>query len=325
MNQLAPINVVERDIFALQDRFEQLNVHRTVVFQQEQEFAMQLMNSNKTLLDVAVKNRQSLADAILNVANIGLSLNPAKKEAYLLPRKAAGGGGMMVCLDISYRGLTNLATTSKSILWAQAKLVHRGDKFVVRQFGESPIHEFDAFAPRGEWVGVYCVAKTVDGSFLVDFMSRDEVYAIRDRSEAWKAYVAKKIYSCPWVTDEGEMAKKTIIKRASKTWPVTPRLDSAVHYLNTTTGEGLADIHQGEASPTAGQTPISERDQLLAEIESSTTPEQFKAAKQKAQSYASQRKDAKLYEEVTAFAKAHAQKLKQQAQVSDVEPRMATA
>lgn len=321
---MSNIQIIEQDIASLQPRFEQLNVHRTVVFHQELEFAMQLMNANKTLASTAVNNRQAMADAILNVASIGLSLNPAKKEAYLVPRKAANGG-LAVCLDISYRGLTNLATTSGSILWAQAKLVHQNDKFVVRQFGESPIHEFDAFAQRGDWVGVYCVAKTRDGSYLVDFMSREEVYAIRDRSDAWKAYKAGKFASTPWATDEGEMAKKTIIKRASKTWPVTPRLDSAVHYLNTTAGEGLADIEQGEPSPTAGQTPLSERDQLLADIAAATTAQDLRAAKQKAQSLASQRRDAKLYEEVTAAAKERRAQLMQMQAVTDVESRVVAA
>jgi len=66
------------------------------------------------------------------------------------------------------------------------------------------------------------------------------VYDIRDRSEAWKAWVSSK-KSCPWVTDEGEMIRKTIIKRASKYWPKTDRLDQAIHYLNTDGEEGLAN------------------------------------------------------------------------------------
>lgn len=323
MSQLAHLQIVEQDMLSLQSRFENLNVHRAVVFAQEFEFAMQLMSANTTLAKTAASNRQAFCDAILNVASIGLSLNPAKKEAYLVPRKAKGGG-LAVCLDISYRGLSNLATLSGSVLWVQAKLVHNNDKFLLRQFGESPIHEFDPRRDRGNWIGVYCVAKTKDGSFLVDFMDCDEIYRIRDRSDAWKAYKAGSISSTPWFTDEGEMAKKTVIKRSSKTWPVTPRLDSAVHYLNTTTGEGLADIHQGEESPTAGQTPVSEQEQLLQAIEAATTPQALTAAKQKAQSYASQLKDSKLYDVVTKAAKTRREVLKQQAGVTDVESRAVT-
>ena len=35
------------------------------------------------------------------------------------------------------------------------------------------------------------------------------------------------------------MVKKTILKRASKTWPQCDRLDQAIHHLNTDGGEGI--------------------------------------------------------------------------------------
>jgi recombination protein RecT len=40
------------------------------------------------------------------------------------------------------------------------------------------------------------------------------------------------------------MAKKTVIKRAYKTWPKTDRLDKAIHFLNTDGEEGLESIRQ---------------------------------------------------------------------------------
>ena len=50
-------------------------------------------------------------------------------------------------------------------------------------------------------------------------MPIEDIYSIRDRSKAWQAYKRKNT-SCPWVTDEGEMIRKTVIRRAYKMWPI---------------------------------------------------------------------------------------------------------
>ena len=43
----------------------------------------------------------------------------------------------------------------------------------------------------------------------------------------------------PWKDHWGEMARKTIVKQASKYWPQVDRLDNAMHMLNTDGDEGL--------------------------------------------------------------------------------------
>lgn len=61
-------------------------------------------------------------------------------------------------------------------------------------------------------------------------MNQAEIYAIRDRSESWIAHVQKGT-STPWLTDGAEMWKKTVIRRAYKSWPMTDtrqRLDEAI-------------------------------------------------------------------------------------------------
>ena len=83
----------------------------SVTWCKEKQFAIQALSSNDYLAKVAEGNRTSLQNAIINIASIGISLNPALKHAYLVPRK----GG--VCLDISYMGLLHLAQSSGVILW----------------------------------------------------------------------------------------------------------------------------------------------------------------------------------------------------------------
>jgi recombination protein RecT len=240
---MSNIQVIEDDLRALQPTFERVAVDTSINFEREFGFAMQILSGNDYLVKVALANRQSLADAITNVSSLGVSLNPAKKQAYLVPRKGK------ICLDVSYMGLVHLATMSGSIQWAQAKIVRRGETFRLHGYDKSPTHESDPFSESpGDIVGVYVVAKTSSGDFLTHTMRISEVYDIRDRSEAWKGYQAKGT-KCPWVTDEGEMIKKTCVKQASKYWPVTERLDNAVHYLNTDGDEGLEFAPAAEAAP----------------------------------------------------------------------------
>lgn len=228
--------IIQGDIYNAKDGFAAVQTDRSINFEKEAGFALQLLGGNEYMMGVALKNRQSVVDAVTNIAAIGISLNPARKQAYLVPRDGK------VCLDISYMGLLDLAISSGSLKWGQAELVREADAFVLNGFDKPPTHSFNPFDKnRGEVIGAYVVVKTADGDFLTTAMSIDEINAIRDRSESWK-----RGQKGPWKSDPGEMAKKTVIKRASKLWPKTARLDQAIHYLNTDGDEGLG-FNQSEA------------------------------------------------------------------------------
>ena len=206
------------------DKFTEINkVNNLVNYDKEAMFAMQAIKNNNYLMKIANDAPSSLRDAVINIAAIGLSLNPAEKLAYLVPR------GGKACLDVSYMGLIKLATDTGSILWARAELVHENDHLNYKGATEKPEISIDKPFDRGPVVGVYCVAKTKEGDYLAGIMSKAECYAIRDRSESGKKGKG------PWFTDEGEMMKKTIIKRESKTWPKTDkteRFDHAIEVIN---------------------------------------------------------------------------------------------
>ena len=95
----------------------------SVVWEKEKQFAIQAIQANDYLAKIANNNQASLQNAIVNIASIGISLNPALKYAYLVPRK----GG--VCLDLSYMGLLHLAQSSGVILWGQCKIVRANDTY----------------------------------------------------------------------------------------------------------------------------------------------------------------------------------------------------
>jgi recombination protein RecT len=240
------IQIITQDVQRARDGFIAIAPGGAATFEREAGFAIQCLTANDYAMRIATENRQSVINAVTNIAAIGISLNPAKKQAYLVPRDGK------ICLDISYMGLLDLAIQSGSIRWGQAELVHSSEVFELNGFDKPPNHKRNPFAKdRGDVVGVYVVVKTADGDYLTSTMPIDEVLAIRDRTSSWKAWMEKK-KKCPWVTDEGEMIKKTVIKRAYKLWPKTDRLDAAVHYLNTEAGEGLAEIESEAADRVKG-------------------------------------------------------------------------
>ena len=236
------IETLKGDVWSVAESFDNIRADKSMNFEAEAGFAIQSLMGNEYAMKMAMQNRQSVVNAVTNIAAIGISLNPARKQAYLVPRDGR------ICLDISYMGLMDLALASGSIRWAQCALVFANDEFSLNGLDKQPSHKFNPFAKdRGELIGVYCVVKTQDGDYLTHAMTAEDVFAIRDRSSAWRAYVEKK-KKCPWVTDEGEMVKKTCIKQAYKYWPkgeASGRLESAIHYLNTEAGEGLPKEQPG--------------------------------------------------------------------------------
>lgn len=210
--------------------FTQALSDQSITWQKEQQFAIQAFQKNDYLAKVAMANQSSAQNAIINVAAIGITLNPAAKLAYLVPRD----GG--VHLDISYMGLLHLAQVSGAIQWGQCKLVCANDTYESNGLDSAPTHKYNAFGDRGTVVGGYCTVKTAQGDYLTEEMSAEEINSIMQRSQSFKSGK-----SSPWKTDWSEMARKTIVKRGSKYWPRCERLDNAIHHLNTDGAEGLAD------------------------------------------------------------------------------------
>ena len=272
---------------AQRDRFLAVTVDNRIKFEREAQFAMQAMNANDYLRDIAIKNPVSLQAAIINVSAIGISLNPASKLAYLVP------SDNKVCLDISYMGLLSLAQQCGAIQWGQAAIVRANDEFTLNGVDREPTHKFNPFATdRGDIVGVYVVVKTDTGDYLTHAMPISEVFKIRDRSATFKAGK-----SSPWKSDEQEMIKKTCVKQAAKYWPRRDRLDQATHYLNTDGGEGIP-LDNGTMQEEAVKA-------LIDAIEATTTMEAAKAAWQAALKECQETKDMEAYELIKAKTADH--------------------
>jgi recombination protein RecT len=166
------IAIITGAIQEVREDFTSVLVDRSISFEREAGFAVQILQNNDFTMKIAMGNKTSLMAAVKNVAAIGISLNPARKQAYLVPRGGA------ICLDISYIGLLDLAISSGSIMWGQAELVRENDAFELNGFDKPPTHNFKPFGKeRGPIVGVYVVVKTHTEDYLTTTMSIDEVYS----------------------------------------------------------------------------------------------------------------------------------------------------
>lgn len=223
------VTQIESKLNAIKPSFEKTNQYG-IKFESECHFAKNLLKNNDFLLTIAQKNPESLEQAIMNISAIGISINPALKEAYLIPRDGK------VVLDISYIGLVKLATDTGSVEWVQVETVREGDTFEHNGVGLKPTHKFDPFSDRGEIKGGYCVAKLASGDFLVTVMSKKEVDEIKEKSSKVKSDKG------PWSTFYEEMMKKTIIKRAAKLWPKSERVKTAVDVINEHEGIDFKEI-----------------------------------------------------------------------------------
>ncbi len=216
-----------------EDKFREV-AEKSVNYERECVFAMQALMKTDFAMQTANKNPKSVHLAMINVASTGLTLNPANAYAYLIPRDGA------IVLDISYKGLIKIATDTGSIRWGRAEIVYEGDTFEYHGPAREPVHKCNPFKRKDDdkIIGVYCIAKTSDGDILTEVMDADELEKIRGKS---MSYAKKK--SGPWVEWFVQMAKKAVIKRASKTWPYTERaerLNLAVEMANE--AEGGYDI-----------------------------------------------------------------------------------
>ena len=191
-----------------------------VQYAQEAHFALQQLAANSYLLGIAQNNPDSLRAALLNVAATGLSLNPVKKQAYLIPRNKS------VVLDISYMGILHVAQMSGAIEWGQARIVRTGHTFRLTGINQVPIHEYNPFEnddAAGAIVGAYAVVKLPSGDFLTHCLNMDALLRIRSRSESFKSGK-----NSPWLTDPEPMMKKSAVRGLAPYMPYREAMAQAM-------------------------------------------------------------------------------------------------
>jgi len=200
--------------------------------------ALTAVTRNPLLLEC---DQYSLIRAVLQSAQLGLEPDSALGQAYLVPFYNTKRGCKEVQFIPGYRGLIDLARRSGQVASIEAHLVYEKDKFEM-SFGLEPklvhVPAVDEENP-GEIRLVYAIVRFRGSGQqpLVEVMNRTQVEAIRKRSKAGE--------KGPWVTDWGEMARKTVTKRISKYCPMSPELARAIE-LDTQAEVGESQVVDAE-------------------------------------------------------------------------------
>lgn len=194
--------------------------------------------------DLRKCSMESVMGAVVQCAQLGLEPG-LQGQAYLIPFKKnwkekdpeTGRDvwkSRMECQFIpGYKGLISLARRSGDVSSITATTVRQADKFRI-VLGIDPLIEHEPnldVADRGDIRLVYVVAKFKDGGHHLEWMTKPEIDAIRARSKAKD--------SGPWVTDYEQMAKKTVIRRASNYLPMSVELQNGL------TASDAADMGKG--------------------------------------------------------------------------------
>ena len=201
--------------------------------------AMTAITKRPKLLDC---DQTSLFLAIMNSIETGLELDTPTQEAHLIPYYNNKREVMEAQFQIGYRGLEKLARNSNQISSIEVVIVYENEKFeCTRGLNPVLVHEPKWDGNRGEARLLYCIVRYKDATLLpyVEIMTVEEINKIKATSKAKN--------SGPWVDHWGEMAKKTISKRAMKHQPMSTSMARAIELDNKASmGESQLEVADPE-------------------------------------------------------------------------------
>jgi recombination protein RecT len=202
--------------------------------------AYEAYRSNRDLLQIALTAPDSLMKALHDAAALKLVPNGVLGSAYIVPRRNKNTGRMEAHFQVGYRGLEELIMRSGFVSTIQSRIVYQNESFAI-SYGTNPGIDHTPIldgADRGPVRGVYAVARMRDGNSVFEYMTVEQVNAIRDRSPS---------KSGPWSTDYEEMTRKTAVRRLAKALPMSVDIQRAIAADDAgETGEVVATVSAPE-------------------------------------------------------------------------------
>lgn len=163
----------------------------------------------------------SKCKVLANVVSTGLTLSPAMKYCYVIPRKV--DDVMTATLDISYMGLIKILTDTGSVSKVEARVVYENDVFE-NEYGLNPkFRHVPALSNRGPLVAAYAIGHVRGAEPQIEVLTSDDIKEIRSVAGARGTI---------WQKWESEMWRKSAVKRLWKYLPKTEMDDRLIAALS---------------------------------------------------------------------------------------------
>ena len=167
-------------------------------------------------------DRASFMLSIYACAKLGLDFDETRGLAYIVPR--AGKATFMP----GYRGFILLGRRA-GLLNIMTNIAYEGDEYDIWTDENGPhiLHRQNSIRDIDRKpIGAYCIAQMKGEAWpLIETMAWDEIMRVRTN---YAPRNNNREIVGPWVDNENAMARKTVVRAASKYWPLTEELGRAV-------------------------------------------------------------------------------------------------
>jgi phage RecT family recombinase len=199
---------------------------------------MMALGANRSLLDA---KWESVVMSAVVITQWGLEIG---RTAHIVPYKG-------VATPVAdYKGYIELMVATRLVKHVNAKEIREADHFEYQE-GDHPliVHRPHWRDRNGPIIGAYCSIPTVMGGVIQEVMSADEIEAIRRGSHQWNP---NKVRDLPYW-----YARKTVIRRAAKSAPKSPRLAllTRLDYDDVPTEDALDTLSSGAMPQLADGAP----------------------------------------------------------------------
>lgn len=201
---------------------------------------------------------ESKALCVFGCAKLGLVPDPVLGHIHIIPRtlnKGKSNEVTVATLMPGYRGFIELGRRSGKVGDVHTGLVYKCDDFSywVDENGPHMRHAPNLDGDRNpkNIIRAYCVTELVGARSAVEVMTAAQINACAKETDPWKF---------KW----DEMARKTVVRRASKYWPMNAELAKAVDWDEQDERDEPQDLPRIDAAHAAAARTVA--DPLLGEV-----------------------------------------------------------